>query len=77
MNGYFLPNNNVNKELVMTNNNISNLLRNLASNFEALAEEFEKFEADISTKTTVLEDRCSANQRVLKDAASLIINNLN
>lgn len=60
----------------MINNNISTILRNLASNFEALAEEFESFETEISTRTDILEGRCNINQSVLKDAASLIINNL-
>ena len=55
---------------------ISDILRSLAASFADLANEYEVQKNNVETRLNCIEDEVDKNRKVLKSAASLILNNL-
>ena len=57
--------------------NISDILRQVANNFVALADELDTQEKVTNTRLDILESLVATNNQALKDAAIMLLNNLN
>lgn len=58
-------------------NNLSEILRRVANNFVELADELDKQNMQTNARLDALEDKSSANNQIIKDAARMILDNLN
>jgi CBS-domain-containing membrane protein len=59
------------------NNKLSSILRDLAANFNALAEELEIQQEELETRISHVDARAYRNQSVLQEAARTILEQFN
>lgn len=57
--------------------NLSDLLRQVANNFAELADELDKQNTQTNARLNMLEVTSSTSNQAIKDAAILLLNNLN
>lgn len=57
--------------------NLSEILRRVANNFAELADELDKQNMQTNARLDALEAKSSANNQIIKDAARMLLDNLN
>ena len=57
--------------------NLSEILRQVANNFAELADELDKQNMQTNARLDALETKSSANNQIIKDAARMLLDNLN
>lgn len=56
---------------------LSEILRRVANNFAELADELDKQNMQTNARLDALEAKSSANNQIIKDAARMLLDNLN
>lgn len=57
--------------------NLSEILRRVANNFAELADELDKQNMQTNARLDELETKSSVNNQIIKDAARMLLDNLN